>query len=148
MKFDYGVSILLLAISVFVYFESQGFRGGGLGDPGAGFMPQVISVLLALLSIGLFFQTYKEKNKKNNNSSKITLKDIKNIILVMLGLIMYYYTLRAIGFIILTPILMMYLIYLFNKKISVKAAIFSIILTSALYFVFGGWLNIPIPTMF
>lgn len=111
-------------------------------------LPQIVIVLIAILAIIMFIQTFIEqkkkaaKNEENEESEKI---NVKRVFLFGLSIALYIYFLDIIGYFILTPVYS-FVVFMYLKATNViLALILSIGFTAFIYGVFNMFLNIPIP---
>jgi len=151
-KYDKILGTLLIIFAGALYFYSGTFpvREGRPRVLNAGFYPQLLAIILAVLAVALiitaFIKDYKGKNDveiwKNTSSLKLFLKT-----LVML--IIYPYLLTYLGFATATLIFIFIMIYnLFSKEERniKKLGFISLIITIVIYLVFNEFINIPFPT--
>lgn len=151
-KYDKILGTLLLVLAGVVYFYSGTFpvREGRQRVLNAGFYPQMLAVILAVLAVALiisaFIKDYKNKDDieiwKNTASLKLFLG-------TLIMLVIYPYLLTYLGFATATFIFISVMIYsLFSKEERniKKLGFISLIITIVIYLVFNEFINIPFPT--
>lgn len=151
-KYDKILGTILLVFAGALYFYSGTFpvREGRPRVLNAGFYPQLLAIILAILAFALiitaFMKDYKNKEDvvfwKNMSSLKLFLGT-----LVML--VIYPYLLTYLGFATATLIFIFIMINsLFTKEErNIKRLGFiSIIITIVIYLVFNEFINIPFPS--
>jgi len=84
--------------------------------------------------------------KKTEETVKLySFKDLKKIFLLTLLCFLYVYLVSYIGFLYLTPFLMMATLYLFGYKKWIFGVIISIVFTILVYYVFFSIFKVPLP---
>ena len=138
---DTGIGIGIILFGVFILFNALNMPDMPLGL-GPGDFPEIESIGLIICGFILTFQSFfiTEENKKIY--SKNSVKDV--LILIFISLL-YVYLVKYIGFLYLTPFLMLATMYLFGYKKLSQAIIISVIFTLLVYYVFYGIFKVPLP---
>lgn len=91
------------------------------------FLPQVYSVLLALLSIWLFFEGKHAKNKKEKKYYEMTANQIKVAVLTIVIMALDIFIMQYLGFMITNAITIAALMWLYGERNIRKILIISIV---------------------
>ena len=106
------------------------------GVPGAGFFPFVMSVILIALGIVLSIKGILNKEVQNNSRSSETRQNLKKLLLVVLGLIIFLVLWQLTHLFFLWVLLLnIYLNKIFERKLKF-IIIYSVSLTAVVYLVF------------
>ncbi len=117
---------------------------GRLGEPGPGFLPLVIGILMGVLSLALFIRSYQAgiREKKAFWADR---KEWPKVITTILALLVYALALRGLGFALITLLLLIFLFKVIgelNWRISILGPLLT---TSFFYVVFKIWLEVQLP---
>lgn len=150
---DLIVSVFFIALSIAMIVAAQALPKSKVMDIGPDFMPTVIGVVSLVLALGLLFGTLK--NFKANAAKLATQKapeyDYKRVILSMLLVLAYVFTLKPIGFIVSTLVyLPLQMIVLApddkrTKKDIILYVVINVIFTLAVFFLFRYAFKIMMP---
>lgn len=103
--------------------------------------PLIISIILILCSIGIYFA----KEQDGEKSDEVGIQEIVNLLPFIGVLIIFLLILPFIGMVIGIFLLMMTLIFLIEKGNWVKNTVISTSIALGLWIIFTHILNIPIP---
>jgi putative tricarboxylic transport membrane protein len=139
------ISILLVAISLFILIESLTLTYYSDYGPGPGFLPIWISGILLILSAIYMFQSFRKE--------KITFTDIlpkgeglRNLIVCIGSLLVFLFVLPFLGF-LLSSILFLWV--LFKQGYSWIASLgLSLLVTIIIFGIFSILLDVPLPKNF
>ena len=118
---------------------------GSLSEPGVGFITFFAGAILALLSLLLFFSSFRGKEKPADLRELWAGLDVKKVLYVLMLLVVYPVLLRPVGFALCTFIL---LFLLFRVKGSYgiwTTLLASFFVTAVSYLVFQVWLQVQLP---
>ena len=135
---DIILSLVLMLLGAFAFFESAGFPNI------AAHFPRRISLLLILLSCALFLVGLYTR-KKNPKSETGTAPSYRNVILLTGIIAVYILVLDRIGYVVSTIGLVLAIIYALgyrNRNRAILAALCSVLLAFA---VFRFLLGVPLP---
>lgn len=139
------ISILLLIISCYIFFVANGYPIRSTAEPGAGFFPKVISIILAFLAILLFFQKPFSHSEDPVQQKKFEKNDFIRFLLVFLAFVLLIIIAPHVGFFIASSIFIITWMVLMKEKnwtfILILAFGFSIGIT----LLFEKLLGVPIP---
>lgn len=146
-RLDRIFSFIWIALGIFQCSESISLGLGNVMEPGTGFMPFVMGLVMIGLAIALFLESYFELRK--NPGQKISLwsevywKRVVHITVIML---IYAVLLPKLGFLLDTFLVMVFLLKS-GEPVKWPAAIVVGALTAVVsYVIFGVWLNVSFPT--
>jgi putative tricarboxylic transport membrane protein len=117
---------------------------GRLGEPGPGFLPLIVGILLALMSLTLFINSLRLKTT-DEKVFGLDRKEQFRVFTTSLSLIIYAVALRPLGFVLVTFILLVFLFRVIGKlnwKISIAGPILT---TFFFYLLFDVWLEVQFP---
>jgi putative tricarboxylic transport membrane protein len=139
---DRIVSAVFLVFSCLVMIESVRLKLDDIREPGPGFVPFFLGLMLAILSIIAFI--FPEPQKKVAAFWNDWQKG-RSIICIFAGLVVYLFLFKILGFYIDTFLLMTYLMKM-SGEIGVKRPLLISLLTVAItYLLFYRLLFIPFP---
>ncbi len=116
---------------------------GSFATPGAGFLPFSVGVLMFLLSLILFIQSF---SKEEEGRKALWAKGgTGRVLLILLSLVLYGLFLEKLGFILTTFLLMGFLLLAIGKVRKSVVVLLSLISSLGCYGVFQVWLNVQLP---
>ncbi len=142
---DRIVSAVFLVFSCLIMIESVSLKLDTIREPGPGFVPFVLGLTLAVLSIIAFI--FPDRQGKMaafwNDWQKGWV-----IIVIFAGLVVYLLLVRILGFYIDTFLLMTFLLKTFGEKGIKRPLIISLLTVGFTYLFFHKLLFIPFPQGF
>jgi hypothetical protein len=144
---DFGSTLFLFALGLFMALESMKFRVWGLRGPGEGFFPLAIAMIIIGVSlltlVESIWQGQAEGGKeKCKDQGEISVLRVSCYAFLM---VLYGLSMKKIGFFITTP-LFLFLILKYVEKQPWKATIMIVILaTMVTGLLFRYWLEVPLP---
>jgi putative tricarboxylic transport membrane protein len=141
-------SIVWLLFALYIVIESVRLPLGSFRDPGPGFLPLLVGIILGILSAVSFFQARAEKGPALGTSwyPKERWKSLSG---VLIALITYAGALEIIGFLIST---FLFLVFLFRSGLESRSWFWAIggsaLSSFACYAVFDLWLRAQLPKGF
>ena len=137
-------SLFWLFISIFILIESVHLGVGLLQKPERGFMAFGGSILLGILSIVLFIQTFF-KSEQGKMISPFPILFWKRVLVVLISLLLYAIFVESAGYLISTFLLMTFLFKIL-KGMNWKMVVFgSFLITFASYLIFAKGLDCQLP---
>lgn len=132
--------MIVSAVTVLLSFK---FPFGNFANPGAGFLPLLVGMLMFLLSLILFIQSFS----KGEEGGKIlwTKGATARVLLILASLIVYGLLLESLGFILMTFLLMGFLFLAIGSQRIVLAFFLSLFSSIGCYAVFQLWLEVQLP---
>jgi putative tricarboxylic transport membrane protein len=147
MRMPYRITaVLLLALAAFFAYHATRLPYYTPLGPGAGFFPVWLSVLLAVLSIAMFAQTFGRRVEAVPADFGVTGLGALRIIATLLFIAFFVVALIPLGFRVTTLIVGLGLIHIFgraNPLISVPAAAG---MSLGIFYLFSDVLRLTLPT--
>ena len=138
-------SLVLFAGGMMTALWSLKYGFGSLSEPGVGFITFFAGAILALLSLLLFFSSFREKEKPADLLELWACLDVKKVLYVLLLLVVYPVLLRPVGFPLCTFILL-FLLFRVKGSYGIWTTLFaSFFVTAVSYLVFQVWLQVQLP---
>jgi hypothetical protein len=144
---DRFISFLWVALGVFQCSESISLGLGNVMEPGTGFMPFVMGLVMIGLAIALFLESYFEMRKKPTQKvspwSEVYWKRVVYIAIIMLA---YAVFLPKLGYLLDTFLVMVFLLKSGEPIKWPTAIVVGAVTAGFSYVLFGIWLNVSFPT--
>lgn len=142
-RLDLGSSFFWMIVSAGTVLLSSKLPFGSFATPGAGFLPFSVGVLMFLLSLILFIQSF---SKEEEGRKALWAKGgTGRVLLILLSLVLYGLFLEKLGFILTTFLLMGFLLLAIGKVRKSVVVLLSLISSLGCYGVFQVWLNVQLP---
>ncbi|MGH7334154.1 MAG: tripartite tricarboxylate transporter TctB family protein [Candidatus Rokuibacteriota bacterium] len=135
-----------LALALGVGWGALRMPMGTLVDPGAGFLPFWVSIVLALMSVSLIARALRRRSRPPDAPSEDL--DHRRMIGVLGGLALYGLLLEQVGFLAVTFLLLTGLARLLEAPGWRAAVVFGALATGGSFALFGLWLGVPLPKGF
>ncbi len=143
-KYDIYCGVFWLVMALFVCVISLlRFGMGSFGYPGPGFFPFLVGLLLFFLSIGMIGTALKEKLKGRDFNQWPPLH--KSVTITLLALFAYAFSLEALGYIVGSFLLFIYLFRFPSGKRWWVSVVLSILVVAITYYFFGVLLHAQFP---
>lgn len=117
---------------------------GTLGEPGPGFMLFWIGLVIAGLTLGVLFTTWRDRAASAGQSFSGGQK-WGGIILVTILLLLYSWLLPVLGFTLITLLFLLVLLRLIEPRGWPSTILTAILVTAGNYLVFDYWLGTQLP---
>ena len=142
-------SVLAILIGVYVAVTAYKLGLGSLHKPGAGFIffwAAVLLIVLAGIDLGISIRG----KARESSEEKPLWKGFRwhKVIWVLAGLSAYTYFFNALGFLLSTFLVMLFLFKIVEPFKWVNAILGSLLTIAIVYAVFGVWLKVPFPSGF
>ena len=143
---NWVAAVFLLSLSSAIWILTSSFPPSDIANtPGPAFFPRLIAVIMAVLTVFML----RENARKNDKSLLFDWASpgmVRNALLFVLSAA-YCGLLSFIGFLILTPICLVIMMLIMQRKGMLGWMIFSsLAATAAIYLVFQVLLDVPLPT--
>ena len=147
---DYITALLVAAVAVAALVVSQGFPATPIPtDIGAGAFPQTFALLLLilcfLLAANRFFTRTAHTTTERDTSQDTALEHLVRPTIGALAMAVYISLLSIVGYVILTVIFLVFLIWMMGFRSLIWNIVISIALTAGLYLLFDYGLQVPLP---
>lgn len=137
--------IFWLLFSVFISVESYRLGLGNLHQPGPGFIFFWTAIAMGALSVAVFVQARFEKKPGGREGPVFGKENISKIILVLISLFLYAFFMEALGFILVTLLLFLFLLGMIEKRRWMFTILVSVAVTGISYLFFEIWLKSQLP---
>ncbi|PLS07320.1 tripartite tricarboxylate transporter TctB family protein [Neobacillus cucumis] len=142
IKFDRFASILFLTVGVLFIIGSKHISSSSYGSVvGPDIFPFILGILLVLLSIRLFYETFI---KQSNKSQKEKL-DYKPFLIIFVATLVYMLALESVGYVITTFLFLVVCFQTMERKKLVSSIIISAAFSGIIYFLFVEVLKGTLP---
>jgi putative tricarboxylic transport membrane protein len=145
-RYDQMSSLVWLAFAIYICIESSRLSFGSFHNPGPGFLPLLIGLILGILSLLVFLLSRLSKETEKIDQPWYPKERWKKLIWVLIALFAYAVCLEILGFLISTFLL---LVFLFRAGIETQKWMWAIggsaIASLSSYAVFELWLKTQLP---
>ncbi|MFE4353137.1 tripartite tricarboxylate transporter TctB family protein [Peribacillus butanolivorans] len=142
MKFDRFAAVAFLVVGGLFMIGSRNLSSSSYGSSvGPDIFPFVLGLVLAALSIRLFYEAYRSKRQE---SSKEKL-EYKPFIIILLSTLIYILTLETIGYVITTFLFLFVCFQTMERSKWVTSLIISAGFSGIVYFLFVNVLKGTLP---
>lgn len=131
-------------VGTFAVFEGWRMNLGTLLNPGAGFFPFYLGIILSFLSILLFYKEVRSRFAETRNPIEIAGR-WKRLLFALALFVSYAFALNSVGFIICSIVLLILLCRVVEGCSWRSALLISIICAVVSYLVFAKYLGVPLP---
>ena len=138
---DVAVAAVALALGVAAIFESAKLPLGTVRNPGQGFFPWWISIVIVLLAVVLLTQALTSRPSTNQQAPG----RIAKVTALLLVLAAYTFLLDLLGYLICTFFLVLFMLRATDPQRWPVALIMALITAVGSYCVFAIWLRVPLP---
>lgn len=141
------IIILLIALSVVIFWASLKLGTGSFRSPNLGLMPLLLSILLFILtSLALLHDIFRSHPVSADKNTLTTQGKFRNPTILIVGFCCYALFLDALGFIISTSLLLFLMFILGSTRRWFAYTILAVAMANLSYFIFGRLLMVPLPT--
>ncbi|MHC0039337.1 tripartite tricarboxylate transporter TctB family protein [Pseudoneobacillus sp. C159] len=143
IKFDRIAAILFLTVGVLFIIGSTHLSSTSYGSSvGPNIFPLFLGIMLALLSVRLFYETFKYKRADGNHNGKL---QIKPFIIIFIATFIYIVTLETLGYVITTFLFLFVCFQTMERTKMVTSLIVSACFSGAVYYVYVHILQGTLP---
>ncbi len=148
-KADQWSGLVLLMIAAFICWQAISLPYGNIHNPGPGFFPLWLGIVLGGMSLGLFVKVTRQR-EGTRMVWDIVAEKIRwgRVVAVVVTLVLYGFLMNYIGFLILTFLLMAFLLKAIEPqpwKAVIGWAFFGAV---GSYLVFEVWMKLRLPKGF
>ncbi len=144
-RYDRIFSFIWIVVGFTQCLASVSLGLGEVVEPGTGFMPFVIGLLMIVLGIALFLEASAVLRK---GAKKVAIwSDVhwKRVVYIILILTAYAVLLPRIGYLIGTFLVMVFLLKSGEPVKWISAVVVGVLASGLSYVIFGMWLNVSFP---
>ncbi len=147
MKHPYQItSLVLLAVSLFVAWQSLKLRYYTPLGPGPGFFPLWLSLLLALLAAMMFRRATRGRPETMPDDFFADRRGYLRIGAVLTALVGVIVLLERLGFCLVMLGFYVFLLTFLGRQRPVVTAVIALVGSLGVYYVFVHWLAVPLPS--
>lgn len=145
-KIDQWSGVVLLIVSACICWGSALLPYGNVHNPGPGFLPLWLGILLGAMSVGLIVQTSlrKEKGKMLRELLAEKIRWVK-VLAALVALIFYAFSIDYLGFLIVTFIFIAFLMRFIDPQPWKTVILWALIGSVGSYLIFEVWLKLRLP---
>ncbi len=148
-KADQWSGLFLLVIAGFISWGSISLPYGNIHNPGPGFFPLWLGMILGGMAVSLILKSTRQQEKAR------LLQDIlgekvrwEKVFFVLMALIVYAYLMNFFGFLIVTSLLMVFLLYFIEPHPWKTVIGWTLIGAFGSYLIFEVWMKLRLPKGF
>lgn len=135
-----GVAVLILGVAV-VFFSSQ-LSYYSEFEPGPGFLPLWVGVVLIGCAIFVIIDVLKKQDKAGPFFKPRTKLGVKVLILIIITFLLF----PLLGFSIGLALFLGITMRIMGKHHWISCGLTALVTAICIHFIFGHWLSIPLPT--
>ncbi len=139
--------IFWLFLSFVIAEESYRLGVGNLHSPQAGFLPFVASIVLGVLSLLLVLSTRRRGPREAGEMEDVTFNKrlLLKVVWVILALFLYAIFLDALGFVLVSMVLIAFLLRIIEPQKGYVVALGTILIPVLAYLLFDYFLKVQLP---
>ena len=140
---DAVVAAVLFAVAVVVMIEARRLGAGWTSDgPGAGYFPFYIGLILAVSSVGIFYQALFGKSR--DTKSFVDRSQLVRVLSVLVPAAVYVLACVFVGIYVASAIYIALFMILMGKYPAVKSVLLGVIVCAILFLMFEVWFTVPL----
>jgi putative tricarboxylic transport membrane protein len=148
-KADQWSGLFLLIIAGCILWGAVSLPYGNIHNPGPGFFPLWLGIILVAMAIGLMLNSAWHREKTKLLHDILTEKvRWKKVLLVLIALILYGFLINLFGFLIVTLLLMAFLLYFIEPHPWKTVIVWTLIGAFGSYLIFEVWMKLRLPKGF
>ena len=148
-KADQWSGLVLLVIAASICWGSLSLSYGHIHNPGPGFYPLWLGIILGAMAIGLLLKTAWQKQRAK------VLRDIlsekvrwEKVLFVLIALVLYGCLMNFLGYLIVTFLLMAFLLRFIEPQPWKSVISWTLLGSAGSYLVFEVWIKLRLPKGF
>jgi len=142
IKFDRIASIVFLTVGILFMIGSKHISSSSYGSVvGPDIFPFILGILLVLLSIRLFYETFVKQSEKGSKEEL----QYKPFIIIFIATLLYILTLESVGYVITTFLFLVVCFQTMERKKLIPSIIISAAFSGIVYFLFVDVLKGTLP---
>ena len=138
-------SVLLIVFSVLIMFEARRYPLGTIDNPGPGFLPFLLGLILGGMSIALLIRTWEKRENQPKIPSWSERGGWIKVSMIFLMLILFTLFFEIAGYIVNVFVFFFILLRPIGRQKWGWSLLLSIGATSVSYILFERWLMLPLP---
>jgi putative tricarboxylic transport membrane protein len=145
IKAEKITSLLLIALAVFVGFESRKYPLGTIDNPGPGFLPLLLGVAMAVMAIALSMRVWRSGTAKVHRPFWPEKVGLSKVSLTFVTILLFTALLEITGYMINIFFLFLILLRPIGRQKWIWSVAIAMGATVVAYLLFDKWLMIPLP---
>jgi putative tricarboxylic transport membrane protein len=142
IRFDRFAAILFLTVGVLFMIGSRHISQSSYGSAvGPDIFPFFLGILLTILSIRLFYETFNGKSQRRNKADL----QYKPFLIIFTATLVYILTLESVGYVITTFLFLFICFQTMENSKWLKSLIISVCFSGLVYFIFVEVLKGTLP---
>lgn len=137
---DLVVSICMYGVSVLVFVLTSSFRPSIDGSLGPAVWPRILAVLLFVVATIQLINVLRGKVK-----TEVHIDNPKEVVIACVLIVAYGLLLKPVGYIVMTAILLISLLWLFHERKPLVMILTPVIVIALSYYLFHSLLRVPLP---
>jgi putative tricarboxylic transport membrane protein len=148
-KADQWSGLFLLHIAGFILWGAVSLPYGNIHNPGPGFFPLWLGIILGAMAVGLILKSTWQREKTKLLQDILTEKvRWEKVLFVLIALTLYAYLINLFGFLIVTLLLMAFLLYFIEPHPWKTVIGWTLIGALGSYLIFEVWMKLRLPKGF
>jgi putative tricarboxylic transport membrane protein len=148
VTYERVTAVLLFVLAIAYTVSGLKYKLGHLSNPGSGFMPLVVGILLTGCCALYLIRTLKLKpvETKQQDSEAVGWRRNFTPIIISIVVIVYPFFLRQLDFIVSTILAVWVILVLLKYKSVLISGLIAVAVSVCLFFIFASLLNVPLPS--
>lgn len=142
---DQSSGLFWLVVGIGIAISSLKYGFGTLHEPGPGFITFFAGSILIILSLGLFFSSFRDQEGRSGLKNLWAGLDPGKVLYVIVLLVAYTLLLKPVGFLISTFFLLSLLFRIKGTYRLKTVFLMSLLVTMGSYIIFEIWLKAQLP---
>ena len=145
IKAEKVTSLLLILFAVLIGFESRKYPLGTIDNPGPGFLPLIVGVVMAIMAIALAMRVWKNGTAKVHRPFWPEKEGLSKVFLTFVAILLFTALLEITGYMMNIFFLFLILLRPIGRQKWIWSISISMGATLVSYLLFDKWLMIPLP---
>jgi putative tricarboxylic transport membrane protein len=145
-KGDRVFSIICMGLSLWLILESLKFSYLSKFGPGPGFLPFWLGIILGLIALFAFVNTFSEKRMHERDEPRLpgwgSLARVGLILLIMAGFALFV---NSLGFILTVFIFVTILLFALEDVGFLKSLFYGVMFSACIFLIFRYWMELDLP---
>ena len=142
LRSDQLSGLMLLVLAIYVAWANREYPVGTLQEPGPGYLPLILAVVLG--SLGLLIALWGHKSR-SPALAEMKWPEAKRAVLILLACSVAAYSLERIGYRITVIALLIFFLGVVERKRPVPVALVALGFAFASFYIIGDVLHVPLP---
>lgn len=147
-KFNLGTAIVMIFLSVGIFYQTKDMPKTFNQAPGPGFWPRLLAVAVLILSAGLIIQTYVGKMDWEEMLVDVKMPGVQRVFMLFAAFAVFAFSLNYLGFIITSLIFVPAVMRILGETRVKWLFLTSVGTTAFVYLIFVKCLRLVLPAPF